>query len=241
MVKKIQLFSFLLLLFTTSVGQKAVLADTTDTHMKYQSGGETTVKPLDPLLPDPLKPVVPVDPTNPAGPMEGTGGSLSFDFASSFQFGSQVISTKDETYYALPQEYTDFDGTKKKGPNYVQVTDVRGTGSGWQLSVKQNGQFQTAEAQKLAGAELWLKNGEMISTLSDSYAPSAKETIEMPLDSEVNVITANNEQGIGTWLYRFGSDETSGGRSVQLNVPGSSVKYAKKYQTSLTWSLKDVP
>ncbi|OFL85838.1 hypothetical protein RU95_GL003342 [Enterococcus avium] len=209
--------------------------------MKYQSGGETTVKPLDPLLPDPLKPVVPVDPTNPAGPMEGTGGSLSFDFASSFQFGSQAISTKDETYYALPQEYTDFDGTKKKGPNYVQVTDVRGTGSGWQLSVKQNGQFQTAEAQKLAGAELWLKNGEMISTLSDSYAPSAKETIEMPLDSEVNVITANNEQGIGTWLYRFGSDETSGGRSVQLNVPGSSVKYAKKYQTSLTWSLKDVP
>ncbi len=81
--------------------------------------------------------------------------------------------------------------------------------------------------KKLAGAELWLKNGEMISTLPDSYAPSAKETIEMPLDSEVNVITANNEQGIGTWLYRFGSDETSGGRSVQLNVPGSSVKYAK--------------
>lgn len=116
MVKKIQLFSFLLLLFTTSVEQKAVLADTTDTHMKYQSGGETMVKPLDPLLPDPLKPVVPVDPANPAGPMEGTGGSLSFDFASSFQFGSQAISTKDETYYALSQEYTDFDGTKKKGP-----------------------------------------------------------------------------------------------------------------------------
>lgn len=241
MLKKIQLFSFLLLLFAAFASQKAVQADITDTHMKYQSGGGTTVKPLDPLLPDPLKPVVPIDPTNPDGPPNGTGGSLSFDFASSFQFGNQAISTKDETYYALPQEYTAFDGTKKKGPNYVQVTDVRGTGSGWKLSVKQNGQFQTAEAQKLDGAELWFKNGEMISNLSDSYAPLAKELIEMPLDSDINVVTANNEQGIGTWLYRFGSDETSGGRSVQLNVPGSSVKYAKKYQTTLTWSLKDVP
>jgi hypothetical protein len=31
--------------------------------------------------------------------MEGTGGSLSFDFASSFQFGSQAISTKDQVQH----------------------------------------------------------------------------------------------------------------------------------------------
>lgn len=216
-------------------------ADDTNTHMNYQSGGGSAIKPLDPLLPDPTKPVIPVDPTDPTGPSAGTGGSLSLDFASGFQFGNQAISTKNETYYALPQEYTDFDGTKKKGPNYVQMTDVRGTGAGWQLSVKQNGQFQTSEAQKLEGAELQFKNGEMISNLSRTYAPIASTTIEMPLDAEIDVVTANSEKGIGTWLYRFGSDESSGGRSVQLTVPGSSVKYAKKYQTSLTWSLKNVP
>lgn len=240
MLKKIQFVSFLLLISLLFAGQLAVQADDTETHMNYQSGG-TTIQPLDPLLPDPTKPVVPIDPTNPTGPPAGTGGSLSLDFASGFQFGSQPISTKDKIYYALPQEYTDFDGTKKKGPNYVQVTDIRGTGAGWQLSVKQNGQFQTDEGQQLKGAELRFNNGEMVSNLSSTYAPNANATIIMPLNAEVDVVTANSEQGIGTWLYRFGSDETSGERSIQLNVPGSSVKYAKKYQTSLTWSLKNVP
>ena len=241
MLKKIQLFSLLLLIFPAFTSITRVHADETDTHLNYQSGGGQAVKPLDPLLPDPTRPVSPVDPTDPAGPPTGTGGSLSLDFASSMQFGNQAISTKNETYYALPQEYTDFDGTKKKGPNYVQVTDVRGTGAGWQLSVKQNGQFQTSEAQKLVGAELRFKNGGMISNLSSTYAPGGNETIVMPLDTEINVVNASSEQGIGTWLYRFGSDEASGGSSVQLTVPGSSVKYAKKYQTSLTWSLKNVP
>ncbi|MBO0454185.1 WxL domain-containing protein [Enterococcus sp. MJM16] len=229
------------MLLSIFIGGTVARADDTDTHMKYQSGGGTSIKPLDPMLPDPAKPVIPVDPTNPTGPPAGTGGSLSIDFASGFQFGNQAISTKNQTYYAIPQEYTDFDGVKKKGPNYVQVTDIRGTGSGWQVSVKQNGQFQTAEAQTLEGAELQFKNGEMISNLSTTFAPNASGTVQMPLDTEIDVVTANSERGIGTWLYRFGSDESSGGRSVQLTVPGSSVKYAKKYQTSLTWSLKNVP
>lgn len=241
MLKKIQLFSFLFLTLALVAGGTAVQAEDTNTHMKYQSGGGAAIKPLDPLLPDPTKPVEPIDPTNPAGPPAGTGGSLSIDFASGFQFGNQAISTKNETYYAIAQEYTGFDGVKKKGPNYIQVSDVRGTGSGWQLGVKQNGQFQTAEAQTLEGAELLFKNGEMVSNLSSTYAPNASGTFEMPLDSEINVVTAGSEKGIGTWLYRFGSDESSGGSSVQLSVPGSSIKYAKKYQTSLTWSLKDVP
>lgn len=209
--------------------------------MTYQSGGGTTTKPLDPLLPDPTKPVVPVDPTNPVGPPAGTGGSLSLDFSSSIQFGEQAISTMDETYRAKAQAYTDVDGTKKKGPNYVQVTDVRGTGGGWKLGVKQNGQFQTAQAQKLSGAELQFSQGNMISNISDSYAPTAIDSFTLPLDSEINVITAGTDKGIGTWLYRFGTDETTGGQAVQLKVPGKTVKYAKKYQTTITWTLKDVP
>jgi hypothetical protein len=241
MLKKIQFASFLLLLCTITVGGTAAKAEDTDTHMKYQSGDGSAIKPLDPLLPDPTKPVIPIDPTDPAGPPVGTGDSLSLDFASSFQFGSQAISTKDEMYTALPQEYNDFAGVKKKGPNYVQITDVRGTGAGWQLSVKQNGQFQTAQSQELKGAKLTFKNGEMISNLSNAYAPLANGTFELPLDTEVDVVTAANDKGIGTWLYRFGSDQSTGSSSIQLTVPGSSVKYAKKYQTSLTWSLKNVP
>lgn len=223
------------------IGGTGAHAEDTNTHMKYQSGGGTTTKPLDPLLPDPTKPVVPVDPTNPVGPPAGTGGSLSLDFSSSIQFGNQAISTKDETYYAHAQEYTDFDGVKKKGPNYVQVTDVRGTGSGWKLGVKQSGQFQTSESQKLNGAELIFTQGGMISNLSNAYAPVASSGFSLPLDAEINVITADTDKGFGTWLYRFGTNEATGGQAIQLKVPGKTVKYAKKYQTTVTWTLKDVP
>lgn len=107
--------------------------------------------------------------------------------------------------------------------------------------MKQNGQFQTAQSQELKGAKLTFKNGEMVSNLSSAYSPLANGTFELPLDTEVDVVTAANDKGIGTWLYRFGSDQSTGSSSIQLTVPGSSVKYAKKYQTSLTWSLKNVP
>ena len=216
MLNKRQLFSFLLLALTLNIcgRTQTQAADNTAIHMNYQIGNRV-IKPLDPLLPDPSKPVVPLDPTNPNGPAEGTGGSLSLDFASSFQFGNQAISTKNKTYYATTQEYTDADGTKKKGPNYVQVSDIRGSGAGWRLSVKQNSQFQTAEEQELAGAELIFDNGEMVSNLSSTYAPAGNGTIVLPLKTEVNVVTATNDKGLGTWLYRFGSNEQSGSSAIQ--------------------------
>lgn len=221
--------------------QGEVLAADTGTHMNYQSSNDVTVKPLDPLLPDPAKPVTPIDSTDPSGPVAGTGGSLSLDFASGFQFGEQAISTKNEIYYAQPQKYVDFDGVAKKGPNYVQVTDIRGTGAGWKLTVKQVAQFQTDEGQVLNGAELSFSQGEVISNLATDLSPTAVTSFTLPINSEVPVVTANTEKGVGTWLYRFGSDEISGGKSVVLQVPGKTVKYAKKYQTALTWTLKDVP
>ena len=77
-------------------------------------------KPVDPT--DPEKPVDPVDPTDPMGPNPGTAGPLSIDFASSFQFGNQKITSETMDYYAKLQEFT----SSLAGPNYVQVTDKRG-------------------------------------------------------------------------------------------------------------------
>lgn len=221
-------------------GIKAYGSDT-GTHIRYQSSEDTLIKPLDPLLPDPAKPVTPIDPTDPSGPVAGTGGSLSLDFASGFQFGNQAISTRNETYYAKAQEYSDFDGVKKVGPNYVQVTDIRGTGSGWHLAVKQATQFQTAEGQLLTGAEISFSQGEMVSNLADDFAPIPVSSYTLPLNCEIDVVVANQNKGLGTWLYRFGSDEKTGAQAISLHVPGKTVKYAKKYQTALTWTLKDVP
>ncbi|WP_254558779.1 WxL domain-containing protein, partial [Salmonella enterica] len=77
---------------------------------------------------------LPVFPQNPDGskPNPGGNGSLTIDFASSFDFGNHKISNKDQTYLAKAQKYFD---SEVLTPNYVQVTDRRGTFAGWNLKV----------------------------------------------------------------------------------------------------------
>ena len=62
-------------------------------------------EPVDPENPDPEKPVKPIDPTDPEGPNPGTQGPLSIDYASSFDFGKNRISNKDQVYFARAQQY----------------------------------------------------------------------------------------------------------------------------------------
>ena len=74
-------------------------------------------------------------------------GILSIDFVSSFNFGTQVISAQDQTYYAQPQRLMNEDGTVNGDeirPNYVQISDRRPKNkrNGWQLDVTQNEQFK---------------------------------------------------------------------------------------------------
>ncbi|MFZ4355293.1 WxL domain-containing protein, partial [Enterococcus gallinarum] len=117
---------------------------------EYQTNGAiqfapntNPTNPVDPTNPDPDKPITPVDPTDPTGPKPGTAGPLSIDYASSLSFGEQTITSKNMTYYAETQKYKDNAGADQEGPNFVQVSDNRGTETGWTLKVKQNGQFKT--------------------------------------------------------------------------------------------------
>lgn len=206
-----------------------------DTLMEVVSGVGPT-DPLDPLDPDPDHPIDP-EPDQPTG----SDGSLAIDYISDFQFGAQGISSKDKIYYAQAQKYQTTEGKTMSGPNFIQVTDVRGTWTGWKISVKQNAQFKNGE-KELKDAELSMNEGEMISYNDQGHAPDAVNQIILGnIGSEYEVISASANQGMGTWLYRFGSDESSGSQAVQLSVPGSSVKYAGQYSTKLTWTLKDTP
>ncbi|MGX7031221.1 WxL domain-containing protein [Vagococcus zengguangii] len=226
------------------------LAETTPDGGEYVSNGviefTPNTDPTDPVDPtDPTDPVDPVDPTDPEGPTEGTNGPLSIDYASSFYFGENKITSKDQTYYALPQTYhkTDKDGkvTEHVGPNYVQVTDNRGTETGWSLQVTQDDQFKTAKDQYLTGAILTLENGVVVSK-SESKFPTGYETITLKGTGEAeDVMTATDGAGAGTYLLTWGTDADSGAKSVSLFVPGSTTKYAATYHTKLTWSLTDVP
>lgn len=234
-MKKILLTAGIVLISSAFLQTTAVAAEyTSNGAITFEADNDPT-KPVDPT--DPEKPVDPVDPTDPDGPNLGTAGPLSIDFASSFQFGNQKITSETMDYYAKLQEFT----SGSAGPNYVQVTDKRGTQEGWSLSVIQNGQFKTAQNEVLAGASLSISYGTAISVTDMHYAPTVVENHTFVPDSEMNLVNAPVGKGMGTWIYRFGADASEGAKAVKLNVPGRSVKLAKEYRTTLTWNLKNVP
>ncbi|WP_165005762.1 WxL domain-containing protein [Enterococcus sp. ZJ1668] len=233
-MKKNQLFfTTLLLSGLVAGGSVAYAADSTyatNGHVAFEADDSPT-PPVDPT--DPTTPVDP-DPT----PNPGTSGPLSLDFASSFDFGTQKITTTDKTYYAKLQSFTNSDDDV----NYVQDTDKRGTMQGWKLSVMQDDSFKTAEDEVLEGAQITLTKGEVASETDAAYAPTAKANVTLvPGQDSGTVVNAEAGKGMGTWIYRFGNDAASGADAVKLVVPGKTVKLAKAYTTTITWTLSDTP
>ncbi|MGX7418074.1 WxL domain-containing protein [Carnobacterium gallinarum] len=195
--------------------------------------------PVDPTAPG--SEVTPKDPDGITDPNPGTNGPLSIDFASSFGFDEQKITTKDVTYNAKAQVLSD--GSLR--PNYLQVTDKRGGTNGWTVQLKQDTQFKSASGT-LDGALISVANGQ-VDSVSTSLAPSiAKANFDLTIDANgdgvaENILGAKTGEGAGTWVYRFGSDAAEGATSISLAVPGNTTKYAEEYVTGLTWTLSDTP
>ncbi|MFS1155113.1 WxL domain-containing protein [Enterococcus faecalis] len=195
---------------------------------EYQTNGAIQFAPN-------TNPTNPVDPTGPAGP-------LSIDYASSLSFGEQTITSKNMTYYAETQKYKDNAGADQEGPNFVQVSDNRGTETGWTLKVKQNGQFKTEANQELTAAKVTLSNGRVVSASQSAKPTTAPATIELnPTGAESVVMAAGDKEGAGTYLMSWGDSVDTAKTSISLEVPGSTTKYAKKYTTTFTWTLTDTP
>lgn len=198
---------------------------------EYQTNGAIQFAPNT----NPTNPVDPTDPTGPAGP-------LSIDYASSLSFGEQTITSKNMTYYAETQKYKDNAGADQEGPNFVQVSDNRGTETGWTLKVKQNGQFKTEANQELTAAKVTLSNGRVVSASQSAKPTTAPATIELnPTGAESVVMAAGDKEGAGTYLMSWGDSVDTAKTSISLEVPGSTTKYAKKYTTTFTWTLTDTP
>ncbi|MFC4652284.1 WxL domain-containing protein [Lactococcus nasutitermitis] len=210
--------------------------------------GTGVTPPVNPENPDPNSPVSPINPDG-TTPQPGTPGPLSIDFASSFDFGTHPISNKDQTYNAKAQSYS---GTTVETPNYVQVTDNRGTNAGWILKVEENGQFtETTKGvnPELKGAMISLKN-PLPNSNGDATAPNAQAAFNITPGQETVIATAAEGTGAGTWTIHWGttSDLTQGSDNegtvspdVQLFVPGSTVKDAATYTTTLNWILAQLP
>lgn len=228
-------------------------------------GGTTVTPPVDPENPDIGIPVVPIDPNNPPATLPpGTGGPLSIDFASSLAFGKQAITSKDETYYAHPQEFANGNISE----NYVQVTDVRGTFAGWTLSVATDAQFHldtvdpsvtdesTAKVgDYLTGAELSFSGGHVVTASGTSqtvYPQEVKTDTYVVSSADTVIMAAAENQGMGTWVYGLGketdydtsaisADAVATKSPIKLSVPGATAKKTGTYTTNLNWKLSDTP
>lgn len=205
-----------------------------------------TVGDWDPVAPvDPLDPEKEVTPENPPELPEEQG-PLSIDFASRFHFGQQIISVQDQTYYAQPQRLLNEDGTVMEAqnrPNFIQISDRRSENvrSGWQLSVTQNGQFSNRNGHELIGSEIQLSNQQLATAQGGTAPELQEESMQRILPNTKQILLqADKESGTGTWIYRFG-DQESADKSVGLYIPQGTNPEAEKYTTTLTWELSSVP
>lgn len=213
------------------------------------SAGSGPNPPVDPNQPDPTDPVSPENPDG-SKPAPGGNGTLTIDFASNFDFGSHSISHADQTYYAKAQKYFN---SNTVTPDYVQVTDLRGTQAGWTLKVIEDSQFEEQKSgpnkySELKGASISLTKPNPVSKTNQN-APTAQEVINLLPNTETTVAQAAVGQGAGTWVIRWGDqanlqkqkDGTILTPEVTLFVPGSTPKDAAAYTTSLRWLLSDLP
>ncbi|MFS0959183.1 WxL domain-containing protein [Enterococcus casseliflavus] len=213
--------------------------------VSFEPATTLIVGDLGPVSPvDPLDPEIEVDPENKPELPEDQG-QLSIDFVSSFNFGSQVISVHDQTYYALSQRLLNEDGTvneTEERPNYVQISDRRSENerNGWELAVTQKEQFKGENNQVLNGASITLSNQQVI-TAQGGTAPGLQSVpCELVPGNRRTLLKAQGNEGTGTWIYRFGDSETAG-ESVTLNVPKGATPEATTYSTTLVWELSAVP
>lgn len=149
-----------------------------------------------------------------------TDGALTLLNVADLDFGSNPISAKDEVY-------------TNKTETATTVQDIRGTEAGWIVQVAQEGQLKAGEKQ-LTNAQITLKTP----TISEKSTGSATAKTEVVLNTDgsaATILEAGKGLGNGVTIENFDKD------AATLEVPGETVKVAKQYETTLTWTLLDQP
>ncbi|MBM7689049.1 hypothetical protein BCR24_09540 [Enterococcus ureilyticus] len=167
----------------------------------------------------------PVDPIVPINPPTNQKGNLTIDAVSNFDFGKKKIDKVTSTYDAVVAE------GEVLG---AQVTDVRGTGAGWNLTAKIS-TFENAEKTRvLKGAEVTIPTGKVSTNSVDDTKPAIASGLTLN-EEPATIFSAAVDNGMGTWANEF----EGLGEKVQLKVPTGN--YADTYTAEITWSLADAP
>lgn len=182
-------------------------------------------------------PIVPGDPGN------TTALPFTIDYAPTLTFPSVPTSTVGDDYANL-QTWSD----GSTSPNYVQVTDNRGTAAGWNLYAQVSDfTLSTDSTVKLVGATLNFANATNQASPSVNAGLAATSTVTLnPAGGYSSpVATAAAGTGTGTTVVSFGGPgvaaDTTGAQSVYLNLQSGSVPVAGTYNANLTWDLTAAP
>lgn len=145
------------------------------------------------------------------GVVANTTGALRIDFAPQLSFNVGTISKKDASYLVNAQLYKN---EIRPSGNFLQVSDYRGSTTGWKLQVRQEGQFQQRDhpENQLNGAILSFdKAWTITSSENPSGAPMvSKEIVQMNNIRETYTLAdATFKEGIGagTWNIVFGASK----------------------------------
>ncbi|MEG0256533.1 WxL domain-containing protein [Vagococcus sp.] len=154
----------------------------------------------------------PVDPEHPEKKVDPgeeytkTTGLLRFDYIPRLHFGAQEISSKDQSYQVNAQLFKD---DTEARPNYIQVTDNRGSIAGWEVSVRQETPFQNEQTKNklLKGAVLSFDKQWVNSTMPKETQPTVmKDAIKIDeIGASYPIAKAEKGKGAGTWVVPFGS------------------------------------
>lgn len=218
---------------------------------------EDTVADVDFIKGDSAPALDPDDPSKPlpgdvankesGNTITGQSGDITINVLPKLDFGQNEIDFMQKDFYALLPVRP-----------YLQVTDLRGTGDGWSLTVKAS-RFTTTKdgnpgVNTLKDSVIHLKNGKMKSSNADlmnaEKMPEINNDISIKCSGEatdeVEVINAkkSKNQGMGAWVARWypidKNDKHDTTKTVNenayLTIPVRSIE-SGKHTVTLTWTL----
>ncbi|APB32042.1 WxL domain-containing protein [Vagococcus teuberi] len=248
MKKQLSLLSTIFLgsVLISTVGTNVSLAAPTaevDSNATLKAvAGTEPVKPVNPTDPkDPSKPG-PIQPADNGNEISQTG-PLQINYLSNLNFGDDISITSKTVTANVKDESTRF----------FQISDLRGTGAGWDLNVKL-GDFLPESGgtteDVIKGASITFKNGVARTSndinaqgTDDNPATVPSELVLSSGSASVSkMMSAEAGNGRGTWIAAFDKPASEVDNSnITFSAPTNNISANTNYTAKLTWQLVDSP
>lgn len=210
----------------SSVNAAENRSGTTNATATFTANNDTNISPVDPK--DPTQSITPPAGSNGATP--GSGLSLIY-VPQTWNFGTNTVPVQSKDVPLLTT------GTSLlNGQTSVQVSDTRGTNSGWNLSVSGSqfvGTTIAGNSVQSTGIQLILPLGTLSTPQKIANGVTASPSTTA-LTSATEVLKATTGNGGGITVYNLPTSD------IKLSIPGNSVQ-AGTYSTVLNWTLSDTP